>query len=132
MIETKFRAWDKDNKKWIDLHSLLIDCYGKVIGYADDAYNNFQTLDSIELVWFTGLHDKNGKEIYEGDILHYESPEGCSSTGNYLILWETSEDECGFTCDRKYPDYNYMLPSVWKEMEIIGNIYSNPELLEVK
>jgi len=74
---------------------------------------------------FTGLHDKNGKEIYEGDILSYPT-----HGGYYLIKWLYEDEECGFGCEGDKPSYNYMLPVVWKEMKVVGNIYENPELLK--
>ena len=64
---------------------------------------------------FTGLKDKNGKEIYEGDVL----------TGDYQIIFDDSAfsaniNQCFYHLDE------YFL----KDKEIIGNIYENPELLD--
>ena len=70
---------------------------------------------------FTGLRDKNGKEIYEGDILSYHSKKG----------WEVFfEDGCYYMM---YGDHSFLFEKMRAiESEIIGNIYENPKLLEGK
>lgn len=73
---------------------------------------------------FTGKYDKHDNGIYEGHILKYES-QNYPNHKPYVIRW--SEEDCCFECVNKD---NFMLPSVWGEMEIIGNIYENTELLK--
>ena len=84
--------------------------------------------DSAYIVMqFTGLCDKNGKEIYEGDIVN------CVDT-NPTIL-EVKFIEGGFCCTSSniLPfDINSFYPSIGCRIEVIGNIYENPELLEVQ
>lgn len=70
---------------------------------------------------FTGLKDKNGKEIYEGDI--YQSNKG----GINEVCWIIG-DGCGFTGFDFAPFYH--IEGVISDIEIIGNIHDNPELLE--
>lgn len=114
MREIKFRAWDKETKTMLDLvHQ--INFLNKQIWAEGNGEHSFCChLDKYELMQYTRLLDKNGKEIYEGDILkgHY---------GLEKVIWE--EHGCGFYPFSVNPNFNG---------EVIGNIYENKELLEVK
>ena len=81
----------------------------------------FPKLDEIELLQFTGLIDKNGVEIYEGDIVVYSISDTQQSAGE--VKW--NEKNCYFYFDGKWKgvtDISFYKPVV------IGNIYHNPEL----
>ena len=130
MREHKFRAWDKKLGGWLDLHSLLIDCNGRVIGYADDAGNNFRTLDCIELVEYTGLKDKNGKEIYEGDIV-IAIDDGFEEEELYIAIVECDSPDGGFNLRELDGEYIEIFHNEGL-LKVIGDIYENPELLEEK
>lgn len=110
----KYKAWDKDAKKWLDLKHLLLDCNGKVIGY--DAGDGVYTITKVELLQFTGLKDKNGVEIYEGDIVQ------CIGYLDPLIV------------TLKYGSFlfgdNYASESSRYGREVIGNIWEHPHLLK--
>jgi len=131
MREIKFRAWDKEQKRWIKLEhkSGLLFSWGQI--YLSDSYDGEdnptfkkQDKDSFELMQYTGLKDKNGKEIYEGDILEAERENACQwevvwFNGWYLDRYvngvkDEGDDKYGFRTDLK----------------VIGNIYENPELLK--
>lgn len=148
MREIKFRAWDKKKKnmnytgvfdeyddgfeRGNDILCLLID--GTLAGYTtsdggkDGLWEHEVDIkDRFILTQFTGLLDKNRKEIYEGDIVkrtcnmrHYAECDGIKEE-----IYEVSYDGI-----RLFPfceTSEYM-----KEFEVIGNIYENPELLEEK
>lgn len=83
---------------------------------------------------FTGLHDKNGVEIYEGDILK-GAPSGWKKEFQIFYLAEVYFGDCGWRAkekllDRELPIHIHMQGSCG--VEVIGNVYENPELLEGK
>lgn len=129
----KFRVWSKRSKAFIKDEYLAIGLEGQLIWrricYSDDPDDSWddswnEELDDDEYViqQFTGLLDKNGREIYEGDILQYESHNPQFS--KTIVRW-TKEDEDnhpGFVVYGSYSQYG--------QPEIIGNIFENPELVE--
>lgn len=123
----KFRAWDKELQTMLDVS--LIDFKKRVLvgEHWKFGETNFVSFDDIKLMQSTGLKDKNGKEVFVGDII--KCTRGCPHEV-YL------EKEYGGT-------YIGGMPAIylkgiregyaWTEHEeIIGNIYENPELLEVE
>lgn len=137
MRDIKFRAWDKEFEKmtYFDdeeydyrppLAFRLDQVFKKDINYND--YEDFEykdITDKLEIMQFTGLHDKNGKEIYEGDIIQYEDiTKGLvrysEKYAQYVLV------NTGSVKDEFEPlgDYNMEV------FEIIGNEYDNPDLLE--
>ena len=127
--EIKFRAWMKiwdedepvkgkmfyqilptgDLKTWI----IAFDNDGKYDG-------DFTVGEDIELMQYTGLKDKNGKEIYEGDIV-----------SNNEAIWEIYAKEAHYcmAVDGKRTENDHLFVGEDRNSEIIGDIYQNPELL---
>lgn len=111
MREIKFRAWDGRN-----MHKV---CRLGMHGYSTDLWSpsivpDTRTTAKLTFMQFTGLHDKNGNEIYEGDIFGW--------MGGYIekVFWD--DEISGWNIDK----------SASQTGEVIGNIYDNPELLEGK
>ena len=118
--EIKFRAWNTDDNK-MEYPLVLAICndggtlnFKPLIKCADgnSAYKDYP------LMQFTGLHDRNGKEIYEGDILQYTDNFNRPITGVVQYLGN------GFWIEEK--DETHYMPN---DREVIGNIYENPELI---
>lgn len=105
MREIKFRAWDRKSKMWLEKFNVDL--------------LNIGSLDTIELCQYTGMKDTNGKEIYEGDI----------------VLWIDSKEN---KRQNKvfFLEGAFRLRNIYFELleygilEVIGNIYENPELLD--
>lgn len=115
MREIKFRAWDDDQKQMLygeDFYSLVV-CF-------DKGFNYLLNKSKFKVMQYTGLYDKNGKEIYEGDIVKVEFP------GLFYGVVEYDPPE--WRMRRKSGG----LWSFDERPEVIGNIYENPELLEEK
>lgn len=82
--------------------------------------------DKVEYIQYTGLKDKNGKEIFEGDIMYYDT-----RIGNMKIVWEYScyKLVSDNVYNNKKEEYERRSIGNVHRLKIIGNIYSNPELL---
>lgn len=122
----KFRAWHKKEKKMIILGEcieLRLDDSGWMIidDYKQEVVCNEE--DGI-LLQSTGLKDKNGKEIFEGDILKVTR----GKNNPYIVEW--SQEVCMFCLASGKSAPMNLLDKYQDLYEIIGNIYENPELLK--
>ena len=129
MREIKFRTFRKSTGKMLPSASIW-----KINFFAVD-----DTADFI-IMQFTGLKDKNGKEIYEGDILRSEADEGVAvvsysaDMARFEIELLAYEIFTGENPEETYYDKLSVVDSYefgdWNGAEVIGNIYENPELLK--
>lgn len=122
----KFRFYDKHYGVWLNPECVWLDEKGNFRGI--DGVNRFESFDDKDVVLMqsTGLFDKNGKEVFEGDVVEYidgefsfigkviKSPLGTYVTGSDNHSFEDFTDETTMVSD----------------VSVVGNIYENPELLE--
>ena len=145
MCEIKFRAWDKLEKAYLNEEDIAIDNLGNIFIFEiydkndtdlwytrmlPDPDNNRHVIEQ-----YTGLKDKNGTEIYGGDIVEVKHSDWTEPT-IHVVKW------CG---DEKYPAFNLkpeldeavnsialVAQSDFFSVKVVGNIHENPELLEEK
>lgn len=134
--EIKFRAWDEKEKCWIggfSIHNsgMFSDWAGarlvNGVCIADANWEYPEKLPHIKIMQYTGLKDKNGREIYDGDVL--EEKESFDEIFRHIVKWSDLNagwmfDWCGECLGSSDISLN--------NCEVIGNIHQNPELLEVK
>ena len=139
--EVKYNFWCEEKKemyKWIENFNEMVIVNGELKPILSNSFDrNFNWyMSSYVPIQYTGLKDKNGKEIYEGDILNgkcnkqdkYDSYE----YKNSVIEWCESPFNFGYILRRSKGKTMMIKPTHLFDMkvEVIGNIYENPELLK--
>lgn len=118
MREIKFRAMlckIGESPRWVYYTT-------NEIAYTDDGSWDVVKVKDLQ---FTGLLDKNGKEIYEGDVVR------CANSSMPLLYIRWKDGDSGFCASDATKWFNFMLDGSFAlGVEIIGNIYENPELLK--
>lgn len=130
MRELKFRVWSKKQKTYDYKHpyNTLGNFYINQNGCLFSDYGNAVTPEikqgDFVVERYTGLRDKNGKEIYEGDIVKYEGYTVCFGVVEY--------DAPEFYLNADVSNWGRMIVHGIPYQTVIGNIHENPELLEAK
>lgn len=158
MREIKFRAWDKKTKKMREVDSIAFHSSKSAFDYNPSGlpkmvclwgkncieYKNIilqREPKNVILLQYTGLKDRNGKEIYDGDIIDiHQTVNGCNL---FQVVW----DKIGWSAryvqnEARGMLYEYDLEELFDvnyedqypyevTIEVVGNIHENPELLEV-
>lgn len=147
MNNLKFRAWDKKLKLLGNVSYIDFDSKKMIYHNHNGLFNYYANFEDVEIMQSTGLFDKNGTEIFEGDIVEFpevyvfsDFEEGLIGVdgfniasvvkrGNYVTL-DNFAGEDGAT-ERELENYKCTFDDLdFKNFEIIGNIYENKELLE--
>lgn len=146
MRKIKFRVWDKASRRYLPPHQTLID--GKSSLFRLSAGDNcivgtvFRTgclrrgrEPELILEQYTGLKDKNGIEIYEGDVVRVKHRDWIEPT-IHMVKWGGDEEYPAFDLspeiDETMNNFALAVQSDLFSIKIIGNIHKNPELLEEK
>lgn len=126
--EIKFRAWETTSKEMF----YQVRCGGMFdnIATAPTTWNGSDWVhltggEFTEVMQYIGIVDKNGKEIYEGDIVNIDAF-GAEEDGYFLVKFENESARYILSGDRLVYDFDNIYGN---ECEIIGNIYENPQLL---
>ncbi len=123
MKELKFRAWDKEEQ----IMGVPFDLYEIGMVNGENGYDKKYFI----ILQYTGLHDKRGVEIYEGDIL--------DRNDNILCVVTFEDGKFGWNIKYKHPELNqrqdyfgrsYASQEEASKLEVIGNIYESPYLLD--
>lgn len=135
MKDMKCRVWNPHTKEMVYLPTLIVDEYS--IGFAteDEFYvdiNNHHPTPDLEVTWWTGITDKNGKDIYEDDVVNINHPQDL--TGDFtnkpgLVFWWDSEASFYHGHESVKGGSGRPPKRMWEYCEVIGNIYENPELV---
>ncbi len=135
MREFKFRVWGKNKLTLVKSISYADDGCSKTVmvepAPKTEYYNGMVHSENCTLQQYIGLLDKNGKEIFEGDIIQgYLSVDdlgsgGCVDSNEFEFIDKVIYQGCGFYCEKAdFPIDQY------ETLEILGNIFENPELLK--
>ena len=125
MRDIKFRAWDKHfHKMYYDNEALKV-CHNIIFFKAMGEWKISKA--DCDYCQFTGLKDKNKKDIYEGDIFFISNPVTSEHNKKYEVVFKNA---CFVGEIKTARDWGYVNLEDWHpRLEVIGNIYENPELL---
>lgn len=130
-MKLKFRAWLKEEYRMTDVREITFfnDEVQMISGVED-----FYAYEEFELMQSTGLRDKNGREIYEGDIVKYKYG---VNTFTEVVTYDKDFAGFGLVDDDGYGSTVFTFGELaedvdFSSLEVAGNIYENPELLKGK
>jgi uncharacterized phage protein (TIGR01671 family) len=126
MKDIKFRAWD-EHKKFMINDFQTKDIFQGVITQDASYCENSEDIYGYQVMQYTGLKDKNGVEIYEGDICHTIAMYEKIQT---FVTWNHEQGAFGFNFTTGRNETDWYDLSLHDLSVVIGNIHQNPELLQ--
>lgn len=144
MRELKFRVWDEINKKMYSAKNVATFDFESNCAWIKEGWKGGRWVyfSKSKRLQYTGLKDKNGREIYENDVIYWEINNGVGiESYTAVVRWSERVGEGWKDCYKWLVEYreNYLrgdydelsTPAAYNDaLEVIGNIYENPELLE--
>lgn len=130
--EIKFRAYSSHNHKMYPVSDIEWDTDGRMWVTADDGKNGIELIDEeAHLMQYTGLNDKNGRKIYEGDIVKWGDTASLFEESPVRIAVVKFDPDICFYSSVGIFDYgSFAYKKTDEYLTVIGNIFENPELLE--
>lgn len=129
----KFRAWDSVKKEMFK-DTFAITESGQVVVVEQEFVTStpdYVFVDHLIVMQSTGLHDKNGKEIFEGDVVRMRNPRDRRQIGKFQVVRVANSPMLGLLDKKLTTEIFNLYEHMRNYYEIAGNIYENPELLEV-
>lgn len=127
----KYRMWNRITSKLHRVDGLYFD--NKEVQYIDEVgILRFIKFENTILMQSTGLKDKNGKEIFEGDVVRMRNPRDRRQIGKFQVVRVANSPMLGLLDKKLTTEIFNLYEHMRNYYEIAGNIYENPKLLEVE
>lgn len=132
----RYRAWDKIHKTMYEVDDIMSIDFGKSEISVKTLFferTNYYKFDDIVLMQSTGMRDKNDREIFEGDVVTDGHTKGDIKNHPTLGFYMVDDNgvERWFSDNASIEDFEEDVETAARILEIIGNIYTNPDLAEV-
>lgn len=125
----KFRAWLKDKKRMTEVEDM--SWFNGNFEYIGDGITFMVLAKDLVLMQSTGLKDKNSKEIFEGDVVRMRNPRDRRQIGMFQVVGVANSPMLGLLDKKLTTEIFNLYEHMRNYYEIVGNVYENPELLEV-
>lgn len=114
--------WEKGYYVKCRGHHYILPIYDDDHGY-DERYAEWIEIDPKTVCKYAGITDKNGREVWENDIIYYDAIKAIGK-----VMWY-KEDYIGFAVDDIYDSYQQYTLEMFANADVVGNIFDNPDLL---